>query len=62
MLRADRLGADLTEEVDLDRRIDDFVDDNPSVEILPVDYVNDPNVICQNDNMISTDGLSSTKS
>ena len=23
------------------------------MEILPVDYVNDPNVICQNDNMIS---------
>ena len=35
------------------QRIYDFVDDNPSVEILPVDYVNDPNVICQNDNMIS---------
>ena len=35
------------------QRIYDFVDDNPSVEILPVDYVNDPNVICRNDNMIS---------
>ena len=35
------------------QRIYDFIDDNPSVEILPVDYVNDPNVICQNDNMIS---------
>ena len=35
------------------QRIYDFVDDNPSIEILPVDYVNDPNVICQNDNMIS---------
>ena len=35
------------------QRIYDFVDDNPSVEILPVDYVNDPNVICQNDSMIS---------
>ena len=31
------------------QRIYDFVDDNPSVEILPVDYVNDPNVICQVD-------------
>ena len=35
------------------QKIYDFVDDNPSIEILPVDYVNDPNVICQNDNMIS---------
>ena len=35
------------------QRIYDFINDNPSVEILPVDYVNDPNVICQNDNMIS---------
>ena len=35
------------------QRIYDFIDDNPSVEILPVDYVNDPNVICRNDNMIS---------
>ena len=36
------------------QRIYDFVDDNPSVEILPVDYVNDPNVICQNDNIASS--------
>ena len=35
------------------KRIYDFIDDNPAIEILPVDYVNDPNVICQNDNMIS---------
>ena len=35
------------------KRIYDFIDDNPSVEILPVDYVNDPEVICKNDNMIS---------
>lgn len=35
------------------QRIYDFVDDNPSIEILPVDYVNDPEVICKNDNMIS---------
>lgn len=35
------------------KRIYDFVDDNPAMEILPVEYVNDPNVICQNDNMIS---------
>lgn len=31
----------------------DFLDDNPCVEFLPVDYVNDPKVICQNDNVIS---------
>ena len=35
------------------KRIYDYIDDNPAIEILPVDYVNDPNVICQNDNMIS---------
>ncbi len=35
------------------KRIYDFVDDNPSIEILPVDYVNNPEVICKNDNMIS---------
>lgn len=35
------------------QRIYDFIDDNPSIEILPVDYTNDPAIICQNDNMIS---------
>lgn len=35
------------------KRIYDFVDDNPGIEILPASYVNDPNIICQNDNMIS---------
>ena len=35
------------------KRIYDFIDDNPAVEVLPVDYVNDPEVICRNDNMIS---------
>ncbi len=35
------------------QRIYDYVDDNPAIEILPVDYVNDPAVICLNDNMIS---------
>jgi acyl-CoA hydrolase len=35
------------------KRIYDYIDDNPAIELLPVDYVNDPNVICQNDNMIS---------
>ncbi|MDO4287616.1 MAG: acetyl-CoA hydrolase/transferase C-terminal domain-containing protein [Eubacterium sp.] len=31
----------------------DFIDDNPSVEFLPVDYVNDPRIIAQNDKVIS---------
>ncbi|MCI2106071.1 MAG: 4-hydroxybutyrate CoA-transferase [Intestinimonas sp.] len=35
------------------RRLYDFVDKNPSVCMMPVDYVNDPYVIRQNDNLIS---------
>jgi len=35
------------------KRLYDFVDNNPSVELYPVDYVNDPFVIMQNDNMVS---------
>jgi acyl-CoA hydrolase len=35
------------------QRIYDYIDDNPAIMILPVDYVNDPNVICRNDNMVS---------
>jgi itaconate CoA-transferase len=31
----------------------DFLDDNPAVESRPVDYVNDPRIIAQNDNVIS---------
>jgi itaconate CoA-transferase len=31
----------------------DFLDDNPSVESHPVDYVNDPFVIAQNDHVVS---------
>jgi itaconate CoA-transferase len=31
----------------------DFLNDNPAVESRPVDYVNDPRVIAQNDNVIS---------
>lgn len=31
----------------------DFVADNPDVLMLPVDHVNDPNVIARNDNMVS---------
>ena len=35
------------------RRLYDFVDHNPNVELYPVDYVNDPWIIAQNDKMIS---------
>jgi itaconate CoA-transferase len=31
----------------------DFLDDNPSVESHPVDYVNDPYIIAQNDKVVS---------
>jgi itaconate CoA-transferase len=31
----------------------EFLDDNPDVESYPVDYVNDPYVIAQNDNVVS---------
>lgn len=31
----------------------DYIDDNPLVEILPVDYVNDPYVIARHPNFIS---------
>lgn len=35
------------------RRLYDYVDNNPSVAMYPVDYVNNPVVIAQNDNLIS---------
>ncbi len=35
------------------QRIYDYIDNNPDFILMPVDYVNDPNVICKNDNMIS---------
>jgi len=31
----------------------DFVDNNPSVEMLPVEYVNDPRNACLNDNLVA---------
>jgi itaconate CoA-transferase len=31
----------------------DFLNDNPAVESRPVDYVNDPRIVAQNDNVIS---------
>lgn len=35
------------------RRLYDYVDNNPEVEMWPVDYVNNPVVIAQNDNLVS---------
>lgn len=35
------------------KRLYDYVDDNPMVKLMPVDVVNDPRVICQNDNVVS---------
>lgn len=35
------------------KRLYDFVDHNPAVELHPVDYVNNPCVIMQNENMVS---------
>lgn len=35
------------------KAINDYIDDNPAIAIMPVDYVNNPEVICKNDNMIS---------
>ena len=35
------------------RRLYDFADDNPMVEMRPVDYTNDTRVILRLDNMIA---------
>lgn len=35
------------------RKLYDYADNNPEVYMMPVDYVNDPVVIAQNDNMVS---------
>ncbi|MCL2226119.1 MAG: 4-hydroxybutyrate--acetyl-CoA CoA transferase [Oscillospiraceae bacterium] len=35
------------------KKLYDFVDDNPSIEMHPVDYVNDPAVIARNQSMMS---------
>jgi 4-hydroxybutyrate CoA-transferase len=35
------------------RKLYDFVDNNPAICMMPIDYVNDPVVIAQNVNMVS---------
>jgi 4-hydroxybutyrate CoA-transferase len=35
------------------KRLYDFVDNNPMVEMHPSDYVNNPHIIAQNDNMVA---------
>ncbi|MFT3984266.1 MAG: acetyl-CoA hydrolase/transferase C-terminal domain-containing protein [Lachnospiraceae bacterium] len=35
------------------KKLYDYVRDNPTVKMLPVDVVNDPRIICQNDNVVS---------
>ncbi|MED0672896.1 acetyl-CoA hydrolase/transferase C-terminal domain-containing protein [Aneurinibacillus aneurinilyticus] len=35
------------------KKLYDFIDENTGVEMLPVDYVNDPRIIGQEDNMVS---------
>ena len=35
------------------KRMYDYIDDNPAVEMLPVDYVNDPAVIARHPNFVS---------
>ena len=35
------------------QRLYDFVDNNPDVELYPVDYSNHPNTIAKNENMVS---------
>lgn len=35
------------------KNLNDFIDDNPTVELMPIDYVNNPTVIASNDNVVS---------
>jgi 4-hydroxybutyrate CoA-transferase len=35
------------------RRLYDYVHNNPAIQMMPVDYVNNPAVIAQNDNLVS---------
>jgi 4-hydroxybutyrate CoA-transferase len=35
------------------RRLYDFVNDNPAIQMMPIDYVNNPVIVAQNDNLVS---------
>lgn len=35
------------------KKLYDYIDDNPSIEFYPVDYVNDPSIIMQNNKVVS---------
>jgi 4-hydroxybutyrate CoA-transferase len=35
------------------RKLYDYVHDNPAIQMMPVDYVNNPAIIAQNDNLVS---------
>lgn len=38
------------------KKFHDFLHNNPTIELLPVDYVNDPHIIGQNNKMVSING------
>jgi len=40
-----------------DEEMYEFMNDNPSMETYPVDYVNNPSIISQNDNVISVNSI-----
>ncbi len=40
-----------------DEAMYEFMNDNPSIESYPVDYVNNPSIISQNDNVISVNAI-----
>lgn len=35
------------------KKLNDYINNNPSVEMHPIDYVNNPSIIAQNDNVVS---------
>ncbi len=39
------------------RKLYDFIDDNPAVESYPASYINDPAIIQQNDNVVSINSI-----
>lgn len=35
------------------KKLNDFINNNPSIELMPIDYVNNPTIIAKNDNVVS---------